>query len=80
MAISDTAPSYSVPVREIVALEHPMIIKNIDKGLKTLGTGVPPRQVSGLRIFAIVPSTLVLPPYNRRLLFCFHITSKVIEW
>jgi hypothetical protein len=54
MAISDAAPSYPVPLREIVALEHPMIIKNIDKGLKTLGNGVPPRQVSVLGIFAIV--------------------------
>lgn len=46
MSPSGSAPTYLVPVREVVALEHPMIIKNIDNGLKTLGTGVPVHQVS----------------------------------
>jgi general transcription factor 3C polypeptide 5 (transcription factor C subunit 1) len=45
MAAVGSAPSFPIPLREIVALEHPMIIKNIDNGLKTLGTGVPVKQV-----------------------------------
>jgi hypothetical protein len=46
MASSRSAPSFRIPPREIVAVEHPMIIKNIDNGLKTFGTGVPLVQVS----------------------------------
>jgi hypothetical protein len=37
MAGTGSAPVYMVPGREIVAVEHPMAIKNIDNGLKTFG-------------------------------------------
>ncbi|KAL2196319.1 RNA polymerase III transcription factor IIIC subunit-domain-containing protein [Corynascus similis CBS 632.67] len=33
----DTAPTYTIPPRRLGALEHPMIIKNLDKGIKTFG-------------------------------------------
>ncbi|KAK4155472.1 transcription factor tau subunit sfc1 [Chaetomidium leptoderma] len=33
----DTAPIYTIPSRRLGALEHPMIIKNLDKGIKTFG-------------------------------------------
>ncbi|KAL2025081.1 hypothetical protein VTK56DRAFT_83 [Thermocarpiscus australiensis] len=33
----DTAPTYAIPSRRLGALEHPMIIKSLDKGIKTLG-------------------------------------------
>ncbi|OIW29567.1 hypothetical protein CONLIGDRAFT_661299 [Coniochaeta ligniaria NRRL 30616] len=33
------APSYSIPPRRFGAVEHPMIIKDIDKGIKTFGRG-----------------------------------------
>jgi general transcription factor 3C polypeptide 5 (transcription factor C subunit 1) len=46
MPVNGSAPTFAVPMREIVALEHPMILKNIDSGLKTLGSGVPLQQVS----------------------------------
>jgi hypothetical protein len=46
MPPTGSAPAFAVPMREIVALEHPMIVKNIDNGLKTLGSGVPLQQVS----------------------------------
>lgn len=46
MPPTGSAPAFAVPMREIVALEHPMIIKHIDNGLKTLGSGVPLQQVS----------------------------------
>jgi hypothetical protein len=46
MPPTGSAPMFAVPMREIVALEHPMIIQNIDNGLKTLGSGVPLQQVS----------------------------------
>jgi hypothetical protein len=45
MAPPELAPYYPVPTTKIVAMEHPMIIKNIDKGLTTLGTGVRPAQI-----------------------------------
>jgi hypothetical protein len=31
------APRYTIPPRRLGALEHPMIIKNLDKGIKTFG-------------------------------------------
>lgn len=34
---SSHAPWYNVPKRSIVSVEHPFIIRNIEKGLKTLG-------------------------------------------
>lgn len=46
MATASSAPVYTVPHREIVAVEHPMAIKNIDNGLKTFGRGEPLAQVS----------------------------------
>ncbi len=32
-----TAPTYTIPRRSLGALEHPLIIKNLDKGIKTFG-------------------------------------------
>ena len=32
------APWYDVPKQPIVSVEHPFIIKNVDKGLATLGS------------------------------------------
>ncbi|KAL4781082.1 RNA polymerase III transcription factor IIIC subunit-domain-containing protein [Aspergillus varians] len=58
---SRTAPFYSVPSRRIVCIEHPAIIKNVDKAIDTLqgSTGItktlnPPR--------ADTPARLVLRP------------------
>lgn len=48
MAASSSAPRYIVPRREIVAVEHPMVVKNIDNALKTFGTGVPLKEVRPL--------------------------------
>jgi general transcription factor 3C polypeptide 5 (transcription factor C subunit 1) len=31
-----TAPYYSIPARHIVSVEHPAIIKNVDKAIETL--------------------------------------------
>lgn len=33
----ETAPTYTIPPRRLGALEHPLIIKNLDKGIKTFG-------------------------------------------
>ncbi|KAF8860318.1 hypothetical protein BDZ45DRAFT_800898 [Acephala macrosclerotiorum] len=35
------APIFKVPDREIIAVEHPMIIQNIDNGIKTFGNNRP---------------------------------------
>lgn len=35
---STYAPWYSVPKQPIVSVEHPFIIKDVDKGLATLGS------------------------------------------
>jgi len=46
-----SAPVFTVPTRDIVALEHPMIVKNIDNGLKTLRSSIPLQQVSIWRVY-----------------------------
>jgi general transcription factor 3C polypeptide 5 (transcription factor C subunit 1) len=33
----DAAPRYTIPSRRLGAVEHPMIIKNLDKAIKTFG-------------------------------------------
>jgi general transcription factor 3C polypeptide 5 (transcription factor C subunit 1) len=33
----DAAPTYTIPPRRLGALEHPLIIKDLSKGIKTLG-------------------------------------------
>lgn len=40
------APTYEIPGRFITALEHPMILENLENGLKTLGRGNPYAKVS----------------------------------
>jgi hypothetical protein len=40
------APVYNIERREVIAVEHPMIIKNLDDALKTFGTNRPFRRVS----------------------------------
>lgn len=32
-----SAPTYTIPSREVVAVEHPMIIQNLENGIKTFG-------------------------------------------
>jgi hypothetical protein len=32
-----SAPTYPIHGREVIAVEHPMVIKNLDNGLKTFG-------------------------------------------
>ena len=31
------APRYSVPDKEVIAIEHPYIIENVDRGIESLG-------------------------------------------
>lgn len=38
-------PVLKVPARQIIALEHPMIIKNLDNGIKTFGRNHPFQRV-----------------------------------
>lgn len=37
MVLTTDAPVYTFKPREVVAVEHPMVIHNIDNGLKTFG-------------------------------------------
>lgn len=48
MAPAAIAPLLPVPEREVVALEHPMIIQNLENGLRTIGT--PADQVSDCKV------------------------------
>lgn len=34
-----SAPVYDIAPRNVVAVEHPMIVKNLDNGLRTFGNG-----------------------------------------
>jgi hypothetical protein len=45
-ARSSGAPVFTIPPRLLAAVEHPMIIKDLDKGLKTLGRAHSLRPVS----------------------------------
>lgn len=42
----ELAPVFEVPDREVVAVEHPMIIHNVDNAIKTFGTNRPFLRVS----------------------------------
>jgi hypothetical protein len=42
------APTYTIPRRRFGAVEHPMIIKDIDKGIATFGRG---HSVQSVRTF-----------------------------
>ncbi|RHZ49520.1 hypothetical protein CDV55_100126, partial [Aspergillus turcosus] len=53
-----TAPYYSIPARHIVSVEHPAIIKNVDKAIETLqgNTGIskilnPPKADTRAKLF-----------------------------
>jgi len=51
----EQAPVYAVPTRRLGALEHPMIIKDIDKGIKTFGQN---HALEAVRILSIGVSSL----------------------
>jgi general transcription factor 3C polypeptide 5 (transcription factor C subunit 1) len=36
-AEESSAPTYAIPSREVVSVEHPLIIQNLDNGIKTFG-------------------------------------------
>jgi general transcription factor 3C polypeptide 5 (transcription factor C subunit 1) len=40
------APTYEVALREVIAVEHPAIIKNLDNALKSFGRNNPFERVS----------------------------------
>ena len=46
---SQSAPSYLVPSRFVVNVEHPFIIKNLQKGMKKLGR---PKDVADVSILS----------------------------
>ncbi len=39
------APIFKVPSRKIIAVEHPMVVQNIDNGIKTFGNSRPFQRV-----------------------------------
>lgn len=47
---SSYAPWYNVPKKSVVSVEHPFIIKDVDKGLATLGNPSKLEEVS-LQLF-----------------------------
>jgi general transcription factor 3C polypeptide 5 (transcription factor C subunit 1) len=62
-----SAPIFEVTRRDVVAVEHPMVVKNLDNALKTFGvggdtTGRPFRRVSNGHV-------LRPPPTKRSRLF-----------
>lgn len=44
----DATPWHSIPSRAMVSVEHPCIVKNIDKGLRTMGEDEDIEKVSKL--------------------------------
>ncbi|TVY44231.1 Transcription factor tau subunit [Lachnellula occidentalis] len=41
MASASAAPVYKIPSRKVVAVEHPLVVKNLENGLKTFGKNQP---------------------------------------
>lgn len=39
------APIYSVPARDMLAVEHPMLVMNVDKALESFGKQTLPQHV-----------------------------------
>ncbi len=37
----EPAPFFTIPEREVFALEHPMVIRNLDKAIQTFGRNRP---------------------------------------
>lgn len=50
IANSHSAPMFQIADRGIVAIEHPMMIRNIDEGLKTMAKSVSLQQVCNVGI------------------------------
>jgi hypothetical protein len=58
-ADADGAPVFEIPDRDIIALEHPMVIQNLDNAVKTFGTNRPFLRVSsGPEFQPIIASSL----------------------
>lgn len=51
----ELAPEFKIGTREIVAVEHPMIIQNLDNGIKTFGNNQPFERVSTPHVLVQVP-------------------------
>ncbi|KAF4630494.1 hypothetical protein G7Y89_g7641 [Cudoniella acicularis] len=45
MANNSYAPIFKIPLTKVVAVEHPMIVKNLENGLKTFGTTQPFKRI-----------------------------------
>ncbi|RMZ78744.1 hypothetical protein DV737_g3744, partial [Chaetothyriales sp. CBS 132003] len=45
MASSDAAPAYCIPRRQVVAVEHPCIVRNIDRAIDMLGGAASVKQI-----------------------------------
>jgi general transcription factor 3C polypeptide 5 (transcription factor C subunit 1) len=54
-----SAPTLEVAKREVVAVEHPMVVKDLDNALKTFGRGV---ETTGRPYRRVSPRGHVLPP------------------
>ena len=47
---SSSAPWYDVPIDEVVSVEHPYIIRNLEKGIESLGGSAGLDRASQLRL------------------------------
>jgi len=64
MAGLSSAPCLEIAPRDVVAVEHPMIVKNIDNALKTFGVGDPFEKVGRCPSRDKAPTSL-LPCFRR---------------
>jgi general transcription factor 3C polypeptide 5 (transcription factor C subunit 1) len=56
------APEFEIGTREVVAVEHPAIIQNLDNGIKTFGDNQPFERVSSSTVAAPFCHALVEVP------------------
>lgn len=49
-SVRRVAPWYDVPRKDVVSIEHPCLIRNVDNGIKSLGGPLALNKVSGCEI------------------------------
>lgn len=64
-----SAPIFEVTRRDVVAVEHPMVVKNLDNALKTFGVG---GDTTGRPFRRVSYGHVLLPPSPRRDQGYFH--------
>ncbi len=53
--MDDAAPRYSIPAKRLIAVEHPLVVKDVDKAIKTFGRSASFKTVRATPMFKFSP-------------------------